>query len=396
MKPIIAILVLTVAVSLDVVAQDIRSKVGPPSGTSFTNIIDPDKSIYGAQWGSSEDEFISKFGYPTGYIRLNGAETAMLYGKFHAFIFTASKLSGVHITSIEPMFTWKLSQVLPLSPFDRKVRWQLSNGIRPGMNLAEIKKILRESLKAARLQTYYFNSVKAGIEMDFYRLDSLGDKDEAYKLNSIYIRQVNSEAAQKAPVSARPVQTQIPEATRPCTAEVAKWWQEVRAAAKEVVDAMQHRDQAIRVWFEAQPLHSRRWPDNDDVLPQKERDKLKAELAVAREKYRLLLAEVQVKSYRAPIEDSTPIILYTAAPTYTEKASKKKTKGTVNLHVELRSDGTIGHINVMRALGDGLDEQAIKAAYHTIFLPLVKNGMFVTILQAMQAEFDISRDARFL
>jgi hypothetical protein len=94
MKPILAILILTGAVSLAVGAQDIRSKVASPSGASLTNIIDPDKSIYGEEWGSTEDEFISKFGYPTGYIRLNGAETAMLYGKNHAFIFTASKLSG--------------------------------------------------------------------------------------------------------------------------------------------------------------------------------------------------------------------------------------------------------------------------------------------------------------
>jgi hypothetical protein len=79
MKPILAVLVLTLAASLDVVAQDVRSKVAPSSGTSFTNIIDPDKSIYGAQWDTSEDEFISRFGNPTGYIRLNVAETAMLY-----------------------------------------------------------------------------------------------------------------------------------------------------------------------------------------------------------------------------------------------------------------------------------------------------------------------------
>lgn len=67
MKPILDIVVLTVAISLNVGAQDVRSKVGPASGTSLTNIIDPDNSVYGAQWGSSEDEFISKFGQPTGY-----------------------------------------------------------------------------------------------------------------------------------------------------------------------------------------------------------------------------------------------------------------------------------------------------------------------------------------
>src|SRR2546423_3494122 len=140
MKSMLAILVLTVYVSLEVGAQDIRSKVGPTPETSFTNIIDPDRSIYGTPWDTSEDEFIKKFGHPTGYIRLNDAETVMIYGRHHAFLFTAAKLSGVRISGF--MFDWKLSQV-PLSPtpFDA-ITWQLTNGIRAKMNLAEVKKIL--------------------------------------------------------------------------------------------------------------------------------------------------------------------------------------------------------------------------------------------------------------
>src|ERR1700730_11939416 len=179
MKPIFAILVLTVAASLDVGAQDVRSKVGPPSATSFTNIIDPDKSVFGAQWGSSEDEFISRFGNPTGYFRLTSSDTAMLYGKYHAFIFTASKLSGVRINTF--VLDWKLSQaILTVTPFDG-IRWQLSNGIRREMNLAEVKKILGESLKTDRYQRY-FNSDNAHIEIDFSRDLLEQEEDEAYKV----------------------------------------------------------------------------------------------------------------------------------------------------------------------------------------------------------------------
>ena len=149
-KLIPAVLVLTIAASLDVGAQDVRSKVGPVSGTSLSNIIDPDKSVYGVEmWGSSEDEFVSRFGNPTGYIRLNASETVMLYGKSHAFIFTASKLSGLRISMT--MLDWKVSQsILTLTPFDG-IGWQLLNGIRGEMNLAEVKKILGESLKAERV-----------------------------------------------------------------------------------------------------------------------------------------------------------------------------------------------------------------------------------------------------
>lgn len=218
MKPILAILVLTVAVSLDVGAQDVRSKVGPPSRTSITNIIDPDKSVYGAQWGSGEDEFINTFGYPTGYIRLNGAETAMIYGRSHAFIFTASKLSGVRIYN-SSVLDWKLSQaLLTLTPFDG-MKWQLSNGIRREMNLADVKKILGNSLRDDHPGRYqiYFNSDKARIEIDFSHVTNEGEKDEAYKVFGIYIRQASlpSSALRKTPVLVKPLQAPTPEATQP-------------------------------------------------------------------------------------------------------------------------------------------------------------------------------------
>src|SRR5436190_18649912 len=149
MKLILAVLVLTISLSLDVGAQDVRSKVGPPSANSGSNIIDPEKSVYGAQWGCTEDEFISKFGNPTGYIRLNDSETAMIYGKEQAFIFTSAKLSGVRITY--SVFDLNLSQALQTrTPFDN-IGWQLSNGVRKDMNLAEVKKILGDSLKSLRL-----------------------------------------------------------------------------------------------------------------------------------------------------------------------------------------------------------------------------------------------------
>lgn len=81
MKPFLATLVLAVCLFMDVGAQDIRSKVAPAADT---NIIDPNKSIYGMPLGSSEDEFIKKFGQPNGYVRISSAETAMFYGKKHA------------------------------------------------------------------------------------------------------------------------------------------------------------------------------------------------------------------------------------------------------------------------------------------------------------------------
>jgi len=357
MKPILAILVLTVAVSLDVGAQDVRSKVGPSSETSLTNIIDPDRSIYGAPWGLSEDEFIKTFGSPIGYIRLNGAETAMLYGRNHAFIFTSSKLSGVRISSM--VFDWKLSQaLLTLTPLDG-IRWQLSNGIRREMNLAEVKKILGESLKTDRYQRY-FNSDKARIEIDFSHYTNEGEKDEAYRLSGIYIRQATSGAAQKAPVSARSVQARIPEATQPCTADVAKWWQEVRAAA-------------IQIW--SGPQHDQLNPDSE----------------AARMKYTSLLREGQAKAYKPPVEDiARPVILYIGGiPGYTKQARENKIKGRINLQVESLADGTVGEVRIINGLGYGLDEVAIKVIREMLYLPAVKDGVFVTVWTSAYLEFNL-------
>jgi TonB family protein len=388
MKALLAILILTATVALQVEAQDVRSKVGLPSETSLTNIIDPDKSLYGAQWGSSEDEFINKFGSPTGYIRLNGTDTVMLYGKSHAFIFTAAKLSGVRITG--SVFDGKLSQAqLTQTPFDA-IRWQLSNGVRKDMNLADVKKILGDSLKSIYSQSYYFNSNKTRIELDFAHFPREGEKDEAYRIYGLYLRQGTSVALQPAPVSARPRDTLIPEATRPCTAEVATWWQAVRAAAKEMIDARRRENQAITAWYQAHSLRFRIESGQGNGLPKKERDKLDADIAAAVEKYRQVLAEGQAKSYRPPIEDSArPLILYLGAPMYTEEARRNKIMGQVNMRAEFRSDGTIGEVEVVSGLKDGLDEQAIKTTRETIFLPGVKDGMFVTIWRTLYVEFNL-------
>jgi TonB family protein len=383
MKSTLAIWVFIVTVSLPLGAQDIRSKVGSPAGTSSPDLIDPDRSVYGMEWGSSEDEFIKKFGYPTGYIRLNSSDTVMLYGKEHAFIFTAAKLSGVRIT--RTVLDWKLSQDrLTQPPFDG-MRWQLSNGIRQEMTLAEVKKILGDSLMTDRYQQRYFNTDKSHIELDFAHSSREGENDEAYRIHGLYIRQGTAGTIAKAPVSASPHEAQFLKATRPCSAEIATWWQEVRTAAQDFIDANRRKNQAMRAWTQAHPPGSGNY-----TLPKKELDKLDADIATAIEKYRQALAEGQAKPYRAPIEDSArPIILYMGVPRYTEQARKNKTNGTVNMQVEFRSDGVVGEVKVVSGLKDGLDEQAIKAIRQTIFLPSVKDGIFVTIIQMSQTEFNV-------
>ena len=160
------------------------------------------------QWGASEDDFINKFGSPNGYLRLDAAETGMIYGRNHAFLFTASKLSGVRISTT--LLDRRLTQaLLTRTPFD-DIRWRLSNGIRRQMNLAEVKRIVGDNLRTESRFQRYFNTDKARVEFDFVHQPVEDEKDEAYSVYGLYIRQVTLRPpglVRKAAVSAKPIQS---------------------------------------------------------------------------------------------------------------------------------------------------------------------------------------------
>jgi len=202
-----------------------------------------------------------------------------------------------------------------------------------------------------------------------------------------------NQVASSNPRTAEPIanthQVLIPDATEPCPVEVTKWWQEIRAAAKDATDASQRKDQALReAWNRNQQRG--KTDDKNDILPHKEREKFDADISEARTKYLDLLREGLEKSYRVPIRDNAnPIFLYMGRPSYTRLAREKRINGTVIMQVEFRADGTIGEVKVVKGIGNGLDENAVKAIRKTIFLPAVKDGIFLTVTKSPQAEFDV-------
>jgi TonB family protein len=232
------------------------------------------------------------------------------------------------------------------------------------------------------------------VELDFAHYTRDGERDEAYKLSGIYIRWGSSAAAQPsaaqpaaaqaATVSAKPPGRLIPEATRPCNAEVATWWQTVRTAATEIVDSEQRKWEFLTAWHQVHPSGSNNNP------PKKELDKLEGGLASAIGRYRQVLEEGRVKAYSIPVEDRVmPLILQYGRPDYTDLARKDKIQGTVRVRAEFRDDGTVGEVTVVTGLKDGLDEQAIKAVRQTIFIPAVKDGTFVTKWTSVDADFNL-------
>jgi TonB family protein len=87
--------------------------------------------------------------------------------------------------------------------------------------------------------------------------------------------------------------------------------------------------------------------------------------------------------------DQGPVLLNNPQPRYTEEARKNKIQGTVLVRVLIGSDGQVKRVTVTRSLPDGLDEQAIQAAYQLRFKPAMKSGQPVSFWKAVAIEFNL-------
>lgn len=74
---------------------------------------------------------------------------------------------------------------------------------------------------------------------------------------------------------------------------------------------------------------------------------------------------------------------------YTDQARKKMTQGTVVLRVTFLPSGSIGAVDVIRALPDGLTEEAVAATRKLLFVPVERQGMRVAVTKAVEYSFSI-------
>ena len=70
-------------------------------------------------------------------------------------------------------------------------------------------------------------------------------------------------------------------------------------------------------------------------------------------------------------------VLFKPLPIYTEEARKLRIEGEVILQVDFQASGTVRVIRVVRGLGHGLDEAAVKAAEQIRFKPAQSSGKAV-------------------
>lgn len=91
-----------------------------------------------------------------------------------------------------------------------------------------------------------------------------------------------------------------------------------------------------------------------------------------------------------PTADATPFKI-TSKPraNYTERARNARISGTIELIVGFAADGKVKHILVVKPLGYGLDQEAVKAARGIKFQPPVKDGKPVSTVRRVQYNFSI-------
>jgi TonB family protein len=87
--------------------------------------------------------------------------------------------------------------------------------------------------------------------------------------------------------------------------------------------------------------------------------------------------------------DTKPMPLNRPQPQYTEEALKNKIEGSVLARVLVGADGSVKQVKISRGLPDGLNEQAIQAAYKIRFRPAMKSGQPVAYWIPVEIAFTI-------
>ena len=88
---------------------------------------------------------------------------------------------------------------------------------------------------------------------------------------------------------------------------------------------------------------------------------------------------------------TTPVLLREVKPQYTSDAMRAKIQGTVLVQCVVKTDGSVGDVEVIRSLDStfGLDQEAIKAARQWRFRPGTLKGEAVPVLITIELTFTL-------
>ncbi|HJX82999.1 MAG TPA: energy transducer TonB, partial [Candidatus Angelobacter sp.] len=89
------------------------------------------------------------------------------------------------------------------------------------------------------------------------------------------------------------------------------------------------------------------------------------------------------KDVTAPKPASTP------EPEFSEAARYEKFTGVLVLEIVIDKDGTIAHVKIVKPLGLGLDESAVKSVKKWRFIPGAKEGQPVALQMNIEVSFNL-------
>jgi TonB family protein len=86
---------------------------------------------------------------------------------------------------------------------------------------------------------------------------------------------------------------------------------------------------------------------------------------------------------------SAPILIYSVAPGFTDEAKRKKTSGNVLVNMVVDPNGIPTSVRVLRGIGSGLDEEAVKAVKKYRFKPAMDDVGPVPVELNMEINFQV-------
>lgn len=97
----------------------------------------------------------------------------------------------------------------------------------------------------------------------------------------------------------------------------------------------------------------------------------------------------QEKVYEVGNGVSAPRAAYTPQPSYSDKARRAKTSGTVVLQLIVTPEGTTRDVHVIKSLTPDLDKQAVSSVQTWKFEPAKKDGEPVSVQIKVEVSFRI-------
>ncbi|HVH26599.1 MAG TPA: TonB family protein [Vicinamibacterales bacterium] len=93
--------------------------------------------------------------------------------------------------------------------------------------------------------------------------------------------------------------------------------------------------------------------------------------------------------YRPGSGIEPPRLLHEVKPDYTEDARRQRLEGEVTMEIVVQRDGTVGDLTIIRGLGGGLNERAVRAVRQWRFSPARRRGVPVDVIVEVAVDFKL-------